>query len=111
MQDKVILIGSEGLGRGDEDLAKRVLNNFFITLLNKKSLPKAIFLVNSGVKLVIDESDAFDNLVKLESAGVRIIACLTCVKHFNLVDKIEPHRVSSMDTLIELMSKYEVISL
>ena len=111
MQDKIILIGSEGLGRGDEELGKRVLNNFLITLLNKKSLPKAIFLVNSAVKLAVDESDAFDNLAKLETAGVRIIACLTCVKHFNLTDKIEPHRVSSVDTLVELMSKYEVISL
>lgn len=111
MKEKVIVIGSEGLGRGDDALGKRVLNTFLATLLGKEALPAAIFLVNSGVKLAVKESDAYANLEKLESAGVQILACLTCVKHYNLVESIAPHRVSSMDTLVELLSQHDAITL
>ena len=111
MNNKVLLLGSEGIGRGDEDLGKRVALNFLGTLLAKKALPKALFLVNSAVRLATSDSPAHDSLAELEKAGVRVLACTTCVKAFNLVDRIPPHRLSSMDALVDLMTAHEVISL
>lgn len=111
MKGKVLLLGSEGLGRGDDELGRKVMVNFLAKLLDKNALPATIFMVNSAVKLAVEGTDAHDKLVKLEEAGVPILACMTCVKHHNLVDRIAPHRVSSMDTLIDLISSHEVVSL
>ena len=111
MNDKALLLGSDGIGRGDEDLGKRLMLNFLAMLLAKKALPKALFMVNGAVRLATGDSPAHDSLAELEKAGVRVLACTTCVKAFNLVDRVAPHRLSSMDALVDLMAAHEVISL
>src|SRR3990167_9065623 len=98
MKDKVILLSSEAIGKGDEELGKKVMPNFLGTLIEKQKLPHAIFMVNSAVKLATREADVADAMTNLEKSGVRILACLTCVRHYKLEGEIEPHRVSSMST-------------
>jgi hypothetical protein len=49
MRNKVILVSSNQLGRGDQILGENILETFFTILKQKEELPIAIFCMNSGV--------------------------------------------------------------
>ena len=103
MQPRHILVQSEGLGEGDEELGKLLMANFLILLGEKEEKPKTIIFWNSGVNLVCDGSQVLDHIQKLEKAGVEILACTTCLKYFNLLDKLVVGKPTKMMKPIELM--------
>ncbi|MFC2033300.1 hypothetical protein ACFLUB_02115 [Chloroflexota bacterium] len=44
-----------------------------------------------------------EHIKKLESAGVEILACTTCLEYFDLVDKLSVGKPTTMAKLIEAM--------
>ena len=111
MKSKHILIQSEGLGTGDEKLGKLLLANFLRLLGEKEDKPKAISFWNAGVKLVCKGSQVLEHIRKLESAGVEILACTTCLEYFNLVEKLSVGKPTTMAKSIEAMLDVEFIAL
>lgn len=110
MLNKVLVFTSDVLGKGDESLGRKVLDNLLKALAQQADKPGAVFLLNSAVHLAIKDSDSDDLFKELEKAGTRVYACLTCIRHYNLTEQIEPYRVSSINTLVELMKSYEVVT-
>ncbi len=75
------------MGHGDEALGLQLITNYLGLIIEENKLPKFITFYNSGVKIICKGSPAIDHLKKLEAAGVKLIACKTCLNHFNLMDK------------------------
>ncbi len=111
MKSKHILIQSEGLGTGDIKLGKLLIASFLRLLGEREDRPEAITFLNAGVKLVCEGSQVLEHIKKLESAGVEILACTTCLEYFDLVEKLSVGKPTTMAKSIEAMLDREFIAL
>jgi hypothetical protein len=84
----VILVNNDGMGPVDEPLRYKLMELYLKMLLENELYPGAICFYAGGVKLVIEGSPVLDQLTTLESKGVHLIICLTCLKYFDLEDKV-----------------------
>ena len=104
MQDTIILIGSDILGRGgNPQLGSLLIHSFLNTLGSFNSRPSSIIFMNDGVKLVTEDSIAVGELKQLEEQGVEILACGTCLSYLKLADRLAVGRVSNMYDLADIM--------
>lgn len=108
----VLTVPSEFMGRGDEDLGHILIRAFFHTLGEVEPLPDTIIFLNSGVKLVVTGSPVLDDLRALADEGIAILACGTCLGHYELKDQVAVGEVSNMYTIAEtLLGAGKVVSL
>lgn len=108
---KVILFGSEYIGRGDDTLGYSIMIEFFNGLLRRKDKPKALIFWNEAVKLLAPESPCAEKIKSLEEAGVEVLAGRLCVSELGLMDKLHAGKLASMDEILEYLMNYEVICL
>ncbi|WP_018665078.1 DsrE family protein [Heyndrickxia acidiproducens] len=111
MKNKVILLTSDQLGKGETGLGEGLLETFFTILKQKEELPAAVFCVNRGVFTLTESSLVSLQLKELEEKGVDVLACKTCVDFYELNNKLTAGKISEMAQFIELASKYEVLTL
>lgn len=108
---KVILIKSEVLGRGDEELGMLLMANFLRLLEESQDKPKTMVFWNAGVRLICEGSWALGHLKKLEELGVEILACTTCLEYYELVDKLRVGKPTTMHETIQLMLSSDMVCL
>lgn len=97
-----MMVTSDTMGHGDDELGKRLMVNFIKTAKEMDELWQIVFM-NSGVKLTIDTSDACNDLKALEKNGVRVLSCGTCLSHFNLLDKKRAGETTNMLDIVTAM--------
>ena len=107
---RVLLLGSEGMGRGDNELGATILGNFLKTLVANPLRPDTIVCWNTGVKLLVGDSPVIGILQDLEGIGVEILACKTCVDRFDLQGKLRAGEVSAMPVISDLLLRREVLT-
>jgi selenium metabolism protein YedF len=96
MSSKVILIQSEVLGRGNDELGELIMSNFLRLLAENTDKPASLVFWNTGVKLACEGSWALLHLKKLEEQGIEILACATCLDYFELADKLKVGKPTNM---------------
>ena len=99
----VLVISSETMGHGDKVLGDILMRGFLHTIGEIDAKPQTIILFNSGVKLACEGSAMVEDLRELEEAGVQILACGTCLNHFELQSKLGAGQVSNMYDIAETM--------
>lgn len=92
----VVQVTAETMGTGDDELGALLLRSFLKTQAELDARPDAILFYNAGVKLCCAGSLLLDDLRALESEGIEIIACGTCLNYFSLADELEVGRVTDM---------------
>ncbi|MGI6756069.1 MAG: sulfurtransferase-like selenium metabolism protein YedF [Atopobiaceae bacterium] len=92
----VVVISSDQMGVGDEELGHSLLKNFIYSLTQEDVLPSTMLFYNTGVRMVCEGSPALDDLKALQDAGVEILACGICLNYYNLSDKLAVGEVSNM---------------
>lgn len=108
----VLVIPDERMGRGDPELGDILMRGFFHTLSEVVPLPKTIIFFNSGVKLVVEGSKVLEDIKTLQENGIEILACGTCLGHYDLKEKVAVGTISNMYTIAEtLLGAGKVISL
>lgn len=100
---EVVFIGSELMGSGNDELGRVLIKGFVYTLTETKPYPKAVILVNSGIKLTTVNEETVVNLKKLESAGVEILSCGTCLDYYSLKDELKVGKISNMYDIVETL--------
>jgi selenium metabolism protein YedF len=111
MTSKTFLIQSEGLGRGDDELGQILMVNFLRLLEESPEKPAAMIFWNTGVRLVGEGSWALAHLRTLESQGVEILACATCLEYYELTDKLAVGKETDMVKSIQSMMASEMVCL
>jgi selenium metabolism protein YedF len=106
---KTILITSETLGRGNDELGAKLMGSFLRTLLSASQKPDKLVFYNSAVKLVAVDSAVLDVLDELNKAGVRLVACGTCVSFYRLDGKVSPERVSNMQEIVSILTESDSV--
>jgi intracellular sulfur oxidation DsrE/DsrF family protein len=77
MKNSIVLIAANGMGHAD------------------------------GVKLVCEGSPVIERLRLLESKGVRLIVCSTCLNYFHLAEKVQVGIVGGMGDILEAQANAE----
>ncbi len=84
----VIVVNNDGIGTVEEPLRHKLIELYLKMMIENELYPGAICFYASGVKLVVDGSPVLDLLKTLESKGVHLISCLTCLQYLNLKERV-----------------------
>jgi hypothetical protein len=106
----VLLIGSESLGNGDDQLGQLLMGNMLRIMGDKPVLPKYVILWNSGVKIATPRSGAMVHLKNLADKGVTVISCGTCVEFFDLADEMAVGEVDGMSRILDILQSHDVLT-
>jgi len=97
----IILITSDRLGTGSDELGRLLLKNFIIALLELQKQPEKIIFMNSGVFLTTEGSEVSEPLSKLVNSGVEILSCGVCLEYFGVSDKLVVGMTTNMYAIAE----------
>ncbi len=109
MNNTVILVTNNGMGKADETLGHMLAGKYFDLLSQNGSLPAALCFYTEGVRLVCEGSPVLDQLHRLESNGVHLIVCSTCLNYYGLTEKVKVGIVGGMGDIIEAQVKAEKV--
>jgi selenium metabolism protein YedF len=111
MSQTMVVLSGETLGRGDDDLGRRLIVKFFAQIAALGDKPHIVAFYNAGVKLLVRGSPLLDALRSLDHDGVELIACGTCVEHFGIREQLAVGRVSDMREIVTSMqASHKVIT-
>ena len=100
----VVLSGSE-MGTGDPKLGKNLMKAFVFALTKQDQLPDTILCYNTGASLTCEGADTLEDLKLLESEGVTILTCGTCLDFYGLKEKLAVGGVTNMYDIVERMER------
>lgn len=110
--ETVLLITRNGMGDAEPELQQKLIVNYLRLLDQNQILPAAICFYANGVYLAVEGSPVLDSLSSLESKGVRLILCSTCLNYYRLTEKVKVGIVGGMTDIIEAQRRAaKVISL
>jgi selenium metabolism protein YedF len=108
----LVLLAADRLGKGDDELGRKIVINFIRTMKEMGDDLWRLVLLNSGVKLAVEGSEALPQLQELAAAGLGIMVCGPCLKTFNLLEKKQVGELTSMlDIVTSMQMADKVISL
>ena len=106
---RVVVVPSNVMGHGDDELGDVLIKAFVFALTQQDELPDTVLFYNGGVKLTCEGSPVLDDLNKLACAGVEILSCGTCLKHYGIEDKLAVGEVTNMYVIVETQMKATVV--
>ena len=112
VQKILVLVAADSLGKGDDELGRKIVINFIRTVKEMGDDLWRLVLLNEGVKLAVEGSEVLPQLQALAGAGVGILVCGPCLKTFNLLEKQQVGQLTSMvDIVTSMQMADKVISL
>ena len=99
----VLVITSDTVGRGSDELGGILMRVIMHTLLEVKPQPNTIIFMNNGIKLAVTDSPVVEDLQELADSGIEILVCGTCLNYFGLTDSIAVGEISNAYTIAETM--------
>ena len=99
----VIVISSDKMGRGDDELGQILMRSFIHTVIEQDEIPGALIFFNTGVKLIVNDSPVIDDIRELEKNGAEILVCGTCTNYFN-IEEIGAGTISNMYDITNKMT-------
>jgi selenium metabolism protein YedF len=92
----VMLVASSTFGEGAVDLGATLMGSLMKTVKQLSPRPECMIFLNTGIHLTTEGSDVLEHLKELESDGVQILSCGTCLDYFKLKEKLKVGSVSNM---------------
>lgn len=97
----VILFCSDRIGDGPEELGRLLVRSYVKTQRDLSPRPWRMIFLNAGITLTTEGSPIEDDLRSLETEGVEILSCGTCLDFFQAKEKVRVGRVSNMREISE----------
>ncbi len=102
----LLVVGSDIMGR-EEALGKVLMKAFFETMKVYKQLPHTLFFLNTGVYLTTVNPEIVALLKDMETMGVEIYSCGTCLKQYSLESELKVGHRGTMNLVVEGMQDFE----
>ena len=99
----MVMACTERMGHGDDELGLKLMINFLKTLSEMGPDLWRLVFVNNGVKLTVIDSEVLDVLKQLESDGLHILVCGTCLTHFDLLEQKQVGETTNMLDIVTAM--------
>lgn len=106
---RVILITSDRIGDGPEELGRLLMRNFIHTLLETGELPGRMLFLNTGVYLTCEGSEVCEALGKLHGMGVEILSCGLCLDFFSIKEKLCVGATTNMLSTAEYLLSADLV--
>jgi selenium metabolism protein YedF len=103
----VVLIASNAIGTGDDQLGGVLMRAFIKTLREVALRPQRMICMNAGVLLTTEGSELLEDLRQLEELGVEILSCATCLDFFHRLNKLQVGRTTNMFEIAETLLNAE----
>jgi selenium metabolism protein YedF len=100
---KRIFIVTDKIGRGNDELGAVLMKNFLYSVARNAEGPKAVMLMNEGVRLACSGSASLDDLRLLVEQGVAVKACGTCLDFLGLTEALEVGEIGTMPASVEAL--------
>lgn len=97
----VYVLHAEGMGRGDDALGAKLTGAFLRTVAAVDPKPDALIFYNAAVRLLAPGSPHLEALRALDDAGVDLLACVTCLEHYELTGRMALGQVSNMREIVQ----------
>lgn len=101
----IIVIKNDKMGHGSDELGAILIQAFINTIKETSPLPDKIIFYNAGIKLAVDGSPVIPALNDLETMGVEIMSCGTCLDYYKQKDFLKAGKVSNMYAILESLTK------
>ena len=105
----VVVVPSGVMGHGDDELGDVLIKAFVFAVTQQDELPDSMLFYNGGVKLTCEGSPVLDDLKKLADAGVEILSCGTCLKHYGIEGELAVGEVTNMYVIVEKQMQAGII--
>ncbi len=99
----LVVLSSNTMGSGDPKLGTSLMKAFIFALTKQDRLPDTILCYNTGAYLTCEDSDSLEDLKLLESEGVTILTCGTCLDFYGLKEKLAVGGITNMYDIVERM--------
>jgi selenium metabolism protein YedF len=99
----MVMIATDRLGYGDDELGLKLIINFIRTLKEMGPDLWRLVLVNNGVKLTVEGSEVLPELKQLQDSGLQIMVCGTCLTHFDLLEHKQVGETTNMLDIVTAM--------
>ena len=100
----VVAVGSAEMGNGDPRLGRILMKSFLYSLTQLEELPQTVLFFNGGVRMTTEGSESIEDLKALESQGVEILSCGTCLDFYGLKDKLLVGGITNMYVIAQTMA-------
>ena len=99
----LVVLSANVMGTGDPKLGTSLMKAFVFALTKQDQLPDTILCYNTGAYLTCQGADTLEDLRLLESEGVTILTCGTCLDFYKLKEKLAVGTVTNMYDIVERM--------
>ena len=99
----LVVLSANVMGTGDPKLGTSLMKAFVFALTKQDQLPDTILCYNTGAYLTCEGADTLEDLKLLESEGVTILTCGTCLDFYGLKEKLAVGSVTNMYDIVERM--------
>ncbi len=103
--DTVILFTRYGMGHGPTTLQHALVKKYLALTLESGELPAKLLFYTDGVRLACKGSPVLYELGELESRGVELVLCKTCLDSYNLINLVELGVVGGMGDILDALQK------
>ena len=108
-KNTVVVISSKAMGHGGDELGTALMKGFIYALSQQETLPTTILFYNGGANIPVEGSVSLEDLKNLETQGVEILTCGTCLNFYGLTEKLAVGEVTNMYTIVEKMTGADLI--
>ena len=99
----LVVLSGNVMGTGDAKLGTSLMKAFVFALTKQDQLPDSILCYNTGAYLTCEGADTLEDLKLLESEGVTVLTCGTCLDFYGLKEKLAVGGVTNMYDIVERM--------
>ena len=99
----LVVLSANTMGSGDPKLGTSLMKAFVFALTKQDQLPDTILCYNTGASLTCEGAHTLEDLKLLESEGVTILTCGTCLDFYGLKEKLAVGGVTNMYDIVERM--------
>ena len=99
----LVVLSANVMGSGDAKLGASLMKAFVFALTKQDQLPDTILCYNTGAYLTCEGADTLEDLKLLESEGVTILTCGTCLDFYGLKEKLAVGNITNMYDIVERM--------
>ena len=99
----LVVLSGNVMGTGDAKLGTSLMKAFVFALTKQDQLPNTILCYNTGAYLTCEGADTLEDLKLMESEGVTVLTCGTCLDFYGLKEKLAVGGVTNMYDIVERM--------
>ena len=101
----VVLVTSDSMGRGSEELGRLLIKGFIFSLGQLNPLPEAVIFLNGGAYLTTEGANTVGDLKALADRGTEIYTCGTCANYYKLTDALAVGSITDMMNITGKLAK------